>query len=282
MSQTEQEALDAGTVGWDAELFSGQPDWKRLAETRAIQLTDEERAFLDGPTEKLCAMLDNFDITHTRKDLSPEVWAFIRKEGFLGMLIEKEHGGLGFSAQPIDGGLENRFRSVSAAITVMVPNSLGPGELLTKYGTDKQKAYYLPRLADGTEIPCFALTGPNSGSDAGSMRDVGIICERTYKGKKTLGVALTFDKRYITLAPVATLVGLAFRLHDPENRLGKGEDVGITLALLPHNHPGVNTGRRHFPCRSAFMNGPVTGEDVFIPMEFLIGVQITPVRAGGC
>lgn len=272
VSQTEQEALDAGTVGWDAELFSGQPDWERLAKTRAIQLTDAERAFLDGPTEQLCAMLDNFDITHTRKDLPPEVWTFIRKQGFLGMLIEKEHGGLGFSAQAQSMVVSKiGSRSVSAAITVMVPNSLGPGELLTKYGTDKQKAYYLPRLANGTEIPCFALTGPNSGSDAGSMRDVGIVCEWTYHGKKRLGVALTFDKRYITLAPVATLVGLAFRLHDPENRLGKGEDVGITLALLPHDHPGVNTGRRHFPCRSAFMNGPVTGEDVFIPMEFLIG-----------
>ena len=169
------------------------------------------------------------------------------------MLIEKEHGGLGFSAQAQSMVVSKiGSRSVSAAITVMVPNSLGPGELLTKYGTDKQKSHYLPRLADGSEIPCFALTGPNSGSDAGSMRDVGIVCERTYKGKKTLGVALTFDKRYITLAPVATLAGLAFRLHDPENRLGKGEDVGITLALLPHDHPGVKTGRRHFPCRSAF------------------------------
>ena len=272
VSQTEQEALDAGTVGWDAELFSGQPNWDTLAKTRDFQLTPQEQAFLDGPTETLCGMLDNFDITHHRRDLPPEVWSYIRTQGFLGMLIEKEHGGLGFSAQAQSMVVSKLgSRSVSAAITVMVPNSLGPGELLSKYGTDQQKDFYLPRLADGTEIPCFALTGPNSGSDAGAMRDVGVVCEGEYQGKKTLGISLTFDKRYITLAPVATLVGLAFRLHDPEEYLGKGKDVGITLALLPHDHPGVNTGRRHFPCRTAFMNGPVTGENVFIPMEFLIG-----------
>ena len=272
VSPTEQEALDAGTVGWDAELFSGSPNWDTLAATRAPTLTDDEQAFLDGPTDELCKMLDNWEISHHQRDLPEQVWRFIREGGFLGMLIEKEQGGLGFSAQAQSMVVSKiGSRSVAAAITVMVPNSLGPGELLTKYGTDEQKAHYLPRLADGREIPCFALTGPNSGSDAGSMRDVGVVCVREYQGKQTLGVSLTFDKRYITLAPVATLVGLAFRLHDPEDRLGKGEDVGITLALLPHDHPGVNTGRRHYPCRSAFMNGPVTGTDVFVPMEFLIG-----------
>lgn len=272
VSQTEQEALDAGTVGWDAELFSGKPNWETLAATGAFKLSTEEQAFLDGPTQTLCSMLDNFDITNNRRDLPPQVWDFIRNEGFLGMLIEKEHGGLGFSAQAQSMVVSKiGSRSVSAAITVMVPNSLGPGELLTKYGTAEQQAHYLPRLASGQEIPCFALTGPNSGSDAGAMRDVGVVCVRDYQGQETLGVSLTFDKRYITLAPVATLVGLAFRLHDPENHLGKGEDVGITLALLPHDHPGVDTGRRHFPCRTAFMNGPVRGQDVFIPMSFLIG-----------
>ncbi|WP_420550620.1 acyl-CoA dehydrogenase [Litorivicinus lipolyticus] len=272
VSPTEQEALDAGTVGWDAELFSGSPNWDTLAATRAPTLTDDEQAFMDGPTHELCKMLDNWDISHHRRDLPPAVWAYIRDNGFLGMLIEKQHGGLGFSAQAQSMVVSKiGSRSVAAAITVMVPNSLGPGELLTKYGTDQQKSYYLPRLADGTEIPCFALTGPNSGSDAGSMHDVGVVCERDYNGQPTLGVALTFDKRYITLAPVATLIGLAFRLHDPEQRLGQGTDVGITLALLPHDHPGVSTGRRHYPCRNAFMNGPVTGTDVFVPMEFLIG-----------
>lgn len=272
VSQTEQEALDAGTVGWDAELFSGKPNWETFKQTREVELTDEEQAFLDGPTETLCSMLHNFDITHHRKDLPPEVWQYIRDQGFLGMLIGKEHGGLGFSAQAQSMVVSKLgSRSVSAAITVMVPNSLGPGELLTKYGTDAQKSHYLPRLAKGVDIPCFALTGPNSGSDAGSMRDVGIVCERDLNGKKTLGIELTFDKRYITLAPVATLVGLAFRLHDPDQLLGDKTDVGITLALLPHDHPGVNTGRRHFPCRSAFMNGPVTGEKVFITMDQLIG-----------
>ena len=272
VSQTEQEALDAGTVGWDAELFSGRPNWDQLAKTRAVELTDEEQAFLDGPTETLCAMLHNFDITHHRKDLPPEVWQYIREQGFLGMLIGKEHGGLGFSAQAQSMVVSKiGSRSVSAAITVMVPNSLGPGELLTKYGTEQQKAHYLPRLAKGVDIPCFALTGPNSGSDAGAMRDVGVVCERELNGRKTLGIELTFDKRYITLAPVATLIGLAFRLHDPDQLLGGETDVGITLALLPHDHPGVNTGRRHFPCRSAFMNGPVTGEKVFIQLDDLIG-----------
>lgn len=272
VSRTEQEALDAGTVGWDAELFSGRPRWEKLADVRKLTLTEEEQAFLDGPVEQVCAMIDDWDVRHIRADLSPEVWRFLKEKGFFGMLIAREHGGLGFSAQAQSMIVSKvASRSVAAGITVMVPNSLGPGELLEKYGTPAQKEKYLARLAKGLEIPCFALTGPHAGSDAAGMRDVGVVQWGFHEGKKTLGVKLSWDKRYITLAPVATLVGLAFHLHDPENLLGKGEDVGITLALIPADHPGVEIGRRHYPADSAFMNGPVRGRNVFIPIDFLIG-----------
>lgn len=272
VSRTEQEALDAGTVGWDAELFSGRPDWNKLTGIRPLTLTDEEKAFLDGPTETACKMIDDWDIRHNRADLSPELWDFLKSKGFLGMLIAKEHGGLGFSAQAQSMIVSKiSSRSVAAGITVMVPNSLGPGELLEKYGTPAQKEKYLHRLADGREVPCFALTGVHSGSDAGGMRDIGIVTKGMHNGQEVLGVRLSFDKRYITLAPIATLVGLAFILKDPDNLLGRGPDIGITLALIPHDHPGLDIGRRHYPARQAFMNGPVRGTDMFVPMDFLIG-----------
>lgn len=272
VSRTEQEALDAGTVGWDAELFSGQPRWDKLFAIPKPQLTAEEQAFLDGPTNEVCAMIDDWDIRHNRMDMPESVWAFLKDNGFLGMLISKEYGGLGFSAQA-QSQIVSRIasRSIAAGITVMVPNSLGPGELLERYGTPAQKEKYLARLAKGLEVPCFALTAPYAGSDAASMRDVGVVTYAMYEGQKTLGVRLTWDKRYITLAPVATLLGLAFHLHDPENLLGKGENPGITLALVPADHKGVMIGRRHFPARSAFMNGPTQGKNVFIPIDFLIG-----------
>lgn len=272
ISRTEQEALDAGTVGWDAEIFSGRPDWDKLLDIRKPDLSEEEQAFLDGPCEEVCKMIDDWDTRHNRMDLPPEVWQFLKDKGFLGMLIGKEHGGLGFSAQAQSQVVSKiASRSVAAGITVMVPNSLGPGELLEKYGTPEQQGKYLHRLAKGLEIPCFALTGPHAGSDAAGMRDVGVVTYGEYEGKQVLGVKLSWDKRYITLAPVATLLGLAFNLYDPDNHLGKGEEVGITLALVPADYPGVNIGRRHFPARAAFMNGPTSGKDVFVPMEFLIG-----------
>jgi len=272
VSRTEQEALDAGTVGWDAELFSGRPDWTKLNSIRPLTLSAEEQAFLDGPTNVVCGMIDDWDTRHNRADLSPEVWQYLKDNGFLGMLIGKEHGGLGFTAQAQSMIVSKiASRSVAAGITVMVPNSLGPGELLEKYGTHEQKEKYLGRLAKGLEVPCFALTGVHSGSDAGGMRDIGVVTKGLYQGKEVLGVTLSWDKRYITLAPVATLVGLAFILTDPDNHLGRGDKIGITLALVPSDHPGVKIGRRHFPAGQAFMNGPTSGTDVFIPMEFLIG-----------
>ena len=272
ISRTEQDALDAGTVGWDAEIFSGRPDWDKLFAIRKPDLTAQEQAFLEGPCETVCAMIDDWDTRHNRMDLPPEVWQFLKDHGFFGMLIGKEHGGLGFSAQAQSQVVSKiASRSVAAGITVMVPNSLGPGELLEKYGTPEQQGKYLRRLAKGEEMPCFALTGPHAGSDAAGMRDVGVVTYGDYQGQQVLGVKLSWDKRYITLAPVATLLGVAFNLYDPDNHLGKGTDVGITLALIPADYPGVEIGRRHMPARAAFMNGPTSGKDVFVPMEFLIG-----------
>jgi acyl-CoA dehydrogenase len=272
ISETEREALEAGTVGWDAELFSGTPDWARLRRVHPITLSAEERAFLDGPTEDLCHKLNDWRIRHELHDVPEDIWRFVCDQGFLGMLISKEHGGLGFSAQAqslVLGKISSR--SPDGVTIVMVPNSLGPGELIEKYGTETQKAHYLPRLARGEEIPCFALTGPFSGSDAASMRDIGVVAKGWHEGKETLGLKLTWDKRYITLAPNATLLGLAFRLFDPENHLGRGDDVGITLALIPTNHPGVEIGRRHLPAGAAFPNGPTFGTNVFVPIDWIIG-----------
>ena len=272
VSQTEQEALDAGTVWWDGELFSGQPDWHKLFRTPKPRLSPDEQAFLDGPVEELCRMCDDWEITHELNDLPPAVWQFIKDRGFLGMIIPRQYGGMGFSAYAHSQVVQKlATRNATACVSVMVPNSLGPAELLLHYGTDEQKNHYLPRLAKGLEMPCFALTGPDAGSDAGSIPDFGIVCKGSHEGREVLGIRLTWEKRYITLGPVATLLGLAFKLHDPEGLLGTQEDIGITLALIPTKHPGVNIGRRHFPLNASFMNGPNWGRDVFIPMDWVIG-----------
>ncbi|HEU0277267.1 MAG TPA: acyl-CoA dehydrogenase [Rhodanobacteraceae bacterium] len=272
LSETEQIALDAGTVGFEGELFSGKPAWSKLLSEPAPKLSAEEQAFLDGPCEHLCAMIDDWHITHEIADLPPEVWDFIKREGFFGMIIPKRYGGREFSATAHSAVLQ-KLSSVSATLSslVAVPNSLGPAELLLRYGSERQKDHYLPRLADGREVPCFALTGPYAGSDATSIPDYGIVCRQEVDGKETLGLKLTFDKRYITLAPVATLVGLAFRMYDPEHLLGEREDLGITLALIPRTTPGLEIGRRHFPLNIPFQNGPLHGEGVFVPLDALIG-----------
>jgi acyl-CoA dehydrogenase len=272
VSATEQEALDAGTIGFDAELFSGTPNWERLRAVPPITLTEEERAFLDGPTNELCRLADDWQIRHDRKEVPEEIWSFIKQHGFLGMLISKEHGGLGFSPQAqsiILGRIASR--SPDVCTLVMVPNSLGPGELIEKYGTHEQKEHYLPRLAKGIEVPCFGLTGPTSGSDAATMRDVGYVTRGRHQGRDVIGIRASWEKRYITLAPQATLIGLALRLVDSENLLGHGEDIGITVVLLPADHPGVEIGRRHLPSGAAFPNGPIWGRDVFIPIDWVIG-----------
>jgi acyl-CoA dehydrogenase len=273
VSQTEQEALEAGTVWWDGELFSGRPNWQKLLAYPKPMLSSEEQAFLDGPVESLCRMLDEWEITHERYDLPREAWQFIKDHGFLGMIIPKEYGGLGFSALAHSAVIVKlTTRSGTAAVSVMVPNSLGPAELLLHYGTKAQKDYYLPRLAKGLEMPCFALTSPEAGSDAGSIPDYGVICRGEWQGQSgVLGIRLTWEKRYITLGPVATLLGLAFRLYDPDRLLGKDEDLGITLALIPTQTPGVHIGRRHLPLNGVFMNGPNWGRDVFVPMDYVIG-----------
>ena len=273
VSQTEQEALDAGTVWWDGDLFSGKPDWKKLLAFPKPTLTAEEKAFVDGPVEEVCTMLDDWQITHELHDLPPNVWQFIKDHGFLGMIIPKPFGGLGFTAFAHSEVVTKlTTRSGTAAISVMVPNSLGPAELLLHYGTDAQKNYYLPRLAKGLEMPCFALTSPEAGSDAGGIPDFGIVCRAEWEGKPdVLGIRLTWEKRYITLGPIATLLGLAFRVYDPDHILGERDDVGITLALIPTKTPGVHIGRRHLPLNAVFMNGPNWGKDVFIPMDYIIG-----------
>ncbi|HEX4927631.1 MAG TPA: acyl-CoA dehydrogenase [Burkholderiales bacterium] len=272
MSQTEKEAIDAGTVWWDADLFSGRPDWDKLLAVPAPRLSAEEQAFLDGPVEELCAMCDDWQITHELQDLPPHVWQFIKDQGFLGMIIPRKYGGLGFSALAHSAVvMKLSTRSSAAAISVMVPNSLGPAELLLHYGTEEQKDYYLPRLAKGHEIPCFALTSPEAGSDAAAIPDYGVVCKGTWQGKEALGMRVTWDKRYITLGPVATLLGLAFRLYDPEHLLGEKEDLGITCALVPTNTPGVDIGRRHMPLNAVFQNGPTSGSEVFMPLDWIIG-----------
>lgn len=272
LSETEQTALEAGTVGFEGELFSGKPDWHELLKQPKPELSVEEQAYLDGPVEELCGMIDDWQITHELADLPPEVWAFIKKHKFFGMIIPKSYGGLGFSALAHSAVLQKlATMSATVASTVAVPNSLGPAELLLHYGSDEQKNHYLPRLAVGEEIPCFALTGPYAGSDATSISDFGIVCKQVVDGVETLGMKLTFDKRYITLAPIATVVGLAFRLYDPEKLLGDKEDLGITLALLPRSTPGLEIGRRHFPLNIPFQNGPLHGKDVFVPLSVLIG-----------
>jgi acyl-CoA dehydrogenase len=272
MSQTEREALEAGTVWWDGELFTGAPKWSKLLSARAPQLTAEEKAFLDGPCEELCRMLDDWAISHQLGDMPPQVWDFLKARGFFAMIIPKRYGGLEFSAYAHSCVLAKlASRSATCASTVAVPNSLGPAELLNHYGTEEQKSHYLPRLARGEEVPCFALTGPRAGSDAASIPDTGIVCRGTWQGREILGVRLNFTKRYITLAPIATVIGLAFRMFDPEKLLGEKTDIGITCALIPRNTPGVGIGRRHFPINVPFQNGPIEGRDVFVPLDCIIG-----------
>jgi acyl-CoA dehydrogenase len=272
MSRTEREALAAGTIAWEGDLFRGAPDWDKLLNLPKAKLSAEEQAFLDGPVEELCGMINDWDITHNLADLPPEIWQFLKVNGFFSLIIPKEFGGKEFSAYAHSQILIKVYGiSASVATTIAVPNSLGPAELLLHYGTLEQKNYYLPRLARGEEIPCFALTGPEAGSDAGAMTDTGIVCWGEHNGEKTLGIRLNWNKRYITLAPVATVIGLAFKLYDPEHLLGKKESLGITCALIPRDTPGVVVGRRHFPCNIAFQNGPTQGKDVFIPMDWVIG-----------
>jgi len=274
VSETEQEALDAGTVWWEAELFSGRPRWRKLLKMPVPSLSEKEQAFLDGPVEELCRMADDWEICDHHRRLPDKLWDFIRENRMFGMIIPEKFGGLEFSAQANSAVvMKLASRNLTTAITVMVPNSLGPGELLLHYGTDQQKEYYLPRLASGEEIPCFALTSPAAGSDAASMSDTGVVCKGEYNGKSVLGLRLNWNKRYITLAPVATLLGLAFKATDPDGLLGKKKDLGITCALIPTDTPGVDIGNRHMPVGAVFMNGPTRGNDVFIPMDQVIGGQ---------
>lgn len=272
ISETERVALEAGTVGFEGELFTGRPRWQRLIKKPLHELTIEEQAFLDGPVEELCDMVDEWEVSHYRADLPEPAWEHLKKKGFFGMIIPKQYGGLGFSAVAHRAVLE-KVAGISSTLgsVIAVPNSLGPAELLLHYGTKEQKDHYLPRLADGREIPCFGLTSTTAGSDATSIADYGVVCKGEWNGQETLGIRLNFEKRYITLAPVATVVGLAFRLYDPDGLIGETEDIGITLALLPRNTRGMEIGRRHFPLNNPFPNGPIIGKDVFVPIDYLLG-----------
>ncbi|MCZ6585438.1 MAG: acyl-CoA dehydrogenase [Gammaproteobacteria bacterium] len=272
LSRTERDALESGSVWWEGELFSGIPDWSKLTQLPAPKLTDDEQAFLDGPTEALCRMLDDWEVTHELLDMPEKVWAYIKQERFFAMIIPAEYGGLGFS--PLANSMiltKIASRNTTAASTIGVPNSLGPAELLLHYGTDEQKQRWLPGLASGEEIPCFALTSPRAGSDATAIVDSGVICKGTYEGKTIIGIRLNWDKRYITLAPIATVLGLAFKLYDPDHLIGDRTNYGITAALIPTNLPGITIGRRHFPINIPFQNGPTQGKDVFVPLDSIIG-----------
>src|ERR1700754_2310688 len=274
MSDTEREALEAGDVWWDADLFTGNPDWSKLLAFPQATLTDEEKAFLNGPVDELCAMLDDWKINWEWRDLPKDAWDFIKAKKFFGMIIPKEHGGLGFSPYAHSEVVRKlSSRSLVAAVTVMVPNSLGPGELLMRFGTKEQQERWLPRLADGRDIPCFGLTSPEAGSDAASMIDSGIICKGNFEGHEVLGLKLNWHKRYITLGPVSTLLALAFKACDPDHLVGQQEDLGITVALIPTHLPGVEIGHRHLPSMQVFQNGPNWGRDVFIPLDYIIGGQ---------
>ncbi|MGQ4275594.1 acyl-CoA dehydrogenase FadE [Pseudidiomarina sp. E22-M8] len=272
ISETEKDAIDAGTTWWEGELFRGAPNWKNLHSIQKAELSAEEQAFIDGPVEEVCKMLDDWEATHELADMPEEVWQYLKDNKFFAMIIKKHYGGLEFSAYAQSRVLQ-KLAGVSTilASTVGVPNSLGPGELLQLYGTEQQKDHYLPRLATGEEVPCFALTSPEAGSDAGSILDTGIVCKGEWEGKEVLGLRLNFDKRYITLAPVATVLGLAFKMYDPDHLLGDKESLGITAALIPRDTKGVEIGRRHFPLNVPFQNGPIRGEDVFVPLDFIIG-----------
>jgi acyl-CoA dehydrogenase len=278
MSQTEKDALEAGTVWWEGELFSGKPRWETLLAYPGARLSSEEQRFLDHECEELCRLANDWDTTQIHQDLSPEAWQYVKDKGFLGMIIPKKYGGLEFSAYGHSQVVTKlSTRSSAAAVSVMVPNSLGPAELLLHYGTEEQKNHYLPRLAKGLEIPAFALTNPHAGSDAASIPDVGVVCKGMWQGREVVGMRVTWDKRYITLGPICTILGLAFKLQDPEHLLGDKEDIGITCALVPTDHPGVNIGRRHFPLNAVWQNGPNSGTDVFMPLDWIIG---GPAMAG--
>jgi acyl-CoA dehydrogenase len=273
LSDTEKEALDAGTVWWDGELFSGKPAWRKLFQFKVSGLTQEEQAFLDGPVEQVCSMVRDYEITQAG-DLPPEAWSHLKQHGFFGMIIPEKHGGLGFSAQAHSAVITKlASRSCALAVTVMVPNSLGPAELILHYGTDAQREHWLPRLACGEEMPCFALTGPENGSDAAAMRAQGVVCKGLWDGEEVLGLRLDWKKRYTTLGPVASVIGLAFKMYDPDHLLGDVEDLGITCALIPSDTPGVQIGDRHDPMGVAFLNGPNEGHDVFVPIDAVIGGQ---------
>ena len=278
MSDTEREALEAGTVWWEGELFRGNPDWKKLHAYPKPVLTAAESDFLNNEVNEACRLMDDWKATQTDYDMTPQTWKYLKDKGFLGMIIPKKYGGLEFSAYAHSQVVSKlSTRSSALGVSVMVPNSLGPAELLLHYGTEEQKNHFLPRLAKGLEIPAFALTSPWAGSDAAAIPDVGIVCKGQWQGKEVLGMRVSWDKRYITLAPLCTILGLAFRLYDPEHLLGDKQDIGITCALVPHDHPGVDIGRRHFPMNAVFMNGPTRGKDVFMPLEFIIG---GPAQAG--
>ncbi|QYJ80824.1 acyl-CoA dehydrogenase FadE [Shewanella aegiceratis] len=272
MSSTEKEAIEAGTTWWEADLFAGKPNWKKLHNYPVARLTAEEQAFIEGPVEEVCKMLNQHQVSHQLGDLPESIWQYLKDNGFFAMIIKKKYGGLEFSAYAQSRVLQ-KLAGVSSelASTVGVPNSLGPGELLQHYGTPAQQDHYLPRLAKGLEVPCFALTSPEAGSDAGAIPDFGIVCKGQWQGEEVLGMKLTWNKRYITLAPVATVLGLAFKLQDPNKLLGDKEELGITCALIPTDVPGVETGRRHFPLNCMFQNGPTRGNEVFVPLDFIIG-----------
>ncbi len=274
MSQTEKEALEAGTVWWEAELFKGKPEWKKLQNIADPKLSEAEQEFLDGPVNTVCEMVNDYQVTHELADLPPEVWQYLKDHKFFAMIIKKKYGGLEFSAYAQSLVLQ-KLTGVSSVLssTVGVPNSLGPGELLQHYGTEEQRNHYLPRLAEGKEIPCFALTSPEAGSDAGSIPDYGIVCKGQWQGEEVLGMRLTWNKRYITLAPVATVLGLAFKLRDPDGLLGDKQELGITCALIPTDLKGVKIGNRHSPLNVPFQNGPTQGDDLFVPIDFIIGGQ---------
>jgi acyl-CoA dehydrogenase len=272
MSRTEQEALEAGNVWWEGELFSGIPNWRKLLELPEPRLTEEERAFLDGPTEELCRMIDDWQITHELGDMPKALWDFVKQKGFFALIIPKTYGGRGFS--PLASSMvltKISSRSATVASTIGVPNSLGPAELLLHYGTDEQKQRWLPGLASGAEVPCFALTSPRVGSDATAIVDTGIVCRGSFEGNEIVGIRLNWEKRYITLAPIATVLGLAFKLYDPDHLMGERDEYGITAALIPTRLPGIEIGRRHFPINIPFQNGPTRGHDVFVPLDYIIG-----------
>lgn len=272
MSDTEKSAIDAGTTWWEADLFCGNPDWKKLHQYPVPKLTIEEQAFVDGPVEVVCSMLDDWEATHELTDLPQDVWQYLKDNKFFAMIIKKEYGGLEFSAFAQSCVLQKlTSKSTLLSSIVGVPNSLGPGELLQHYGTKEQKDHYLPRLASGQEIPCFALTSPEAGSDASSIPDYGVVCKGQWNGEEVVGVSLTWNKRYITLAPVATVLGLAFKLQDPDGLIGDNKEPGITCALIPTDTPGVEIGRRHFPLNVPFQNGPTRGKDIFVPLDYIIG-----------